>query len=163
MTQLLFYKDDFGTLLVSKSVKFIYYVLLFDTNMAPLGPLTTNRLTVRLDPERAARLEYWATENPIKIKSYNQLIQEALDEYLDRNTASPTEGSITITMPEKVRDKLHNLQEQGYGNIDHLTCEAINQYSVLKLKEEKEYQFLSNEVNTIANSRKMVFSDYGSD
>jgi hypothetical protein len=66
-------------------------------------------------------------------------------------------------MPEKVRDKLHNLQEQGYGNIDQLTCEAINNYSITKLKEEKEYQFLSNEVNTIANSRKMVFSDYGSD
>ena len=47
--------------------------------MAPLGPLTTNRLTVRLDPERAARLEYWATENPIKGKSYNQILQEALD------------------------------------------------------------------------------------
>ena len=46
--------------------------------MAPLGPLTTNRLTVRLDSERAARLEYWATENPLKIKSYNQLIQEAV-------------------------------------------------------------------------------------
>ena len=41
--------------------------------MAPLGPLTTNRLTVRLDPERAARIEYWATENPLQIKSYNQL------------------------------------------------------------------------------------------
>ena len=148
---------------MSKNVKFIYYVPLVSSNMAPLGPLTTNRLTVRLDPERAARLEYWATENPIKIKSYNQLIQEALDEYLDRNTSSPTEGSISITMPEKVRDKLHNLQEQGYGNIDQLTCEAINNYSITKLKEEKEYQFLSNEVNTIANSRKMVFSDYGSD
>ena len=42
--------------------------------MAPLGPLTTNRLNVRLDPERAARIEYWATENPLKIKSYNQLM-----------------------------------------------------------------------------------------
>ena len=49
--------------------------------MAPLGPLTTNRLTVRLDPERAARIEYWASENPLRIKSYNQLVQEALDEY----------------------------------------------------------------------------------
>ena len=54
--------------------------------MAPLGPLTTNRLTVRLDPERAARIEYWASENPLRIKSYNQLVQEALDEYIDRNT-----------------------------------------------------------------------------
>ena len=131
--------------------------------MAPLGPLTTNRLTVRLDPERAARLEYWATENPIKIKSYNQLIQEALDEYLDRNTTSPTEGSIPITMPEKVRDKLHNLQEHGYGSIDQLVCDAVNRYSIIKLNEEKDYQFLSNEVNTVASRRKMVFSDYGGD
>ena len=44
--------------------------------MAPLGPLTTNRLTVRLDPERAARIEYWATENPLKIKSYNQAAED---------------------------------------------------------------------------------------
>ena len=131
--------------------------------MAPLGPLTTNRLTVRLDSERAARLEYWATENPINLKSYNQIIQEALDEYLDRNTVSPTNASIPITMPEKVRDKLHNLEEHGYGSIDQLVCEAVNKYSVIKLSEEKEYQFLSNEVNTIANSRKMIFSDYGSD
>ena len=61
--------------------------------MAPLGPLTTNRLTVRLDPERAARIEYWASENPLRIKSYNQLVQEALDEYIDRNTPSPNEAA----------------------------------------------------------------------
>ena len=85
--------------------------------MAPLGPLTTNSLTVRLDAERAARLEYWATENPIKVKSYNQILQEALDDYLDRNTASPTEGSISITMPGKVRDKLHNLKVHVYTSI----------------------------------------------
>ena len=148
---------------VSKTIKFIYCFLFRCNNMAPLGPLTTNRLTVRLDAERAARLEYWATENPIKVKSYNQILQEALDEYLDRNTASPTEGSISITMPGKVRDKLHNLKENGFGSIDHLVCEAIDNYVITKLKEEKEYQFLSNEVNTMSNSRKMLFSDYGSD
>ena len=27
--------------------------------------------------------------------------------------------------------------------------------------EEKDYQFLRNEVNTMSNRRKMVFSDYG--
>ena len=81
--------------------------------MAPLGPLTTNRLTVRLDPERAARIEYWATENPLKIKSYNQLIQEALDEYLDRHTVSPTHDSLTVQIPQKVREKLHDLQEES--------------------------------------------------
>ena len=131
--------------------------------MAPLGPLTTNRLTVRLDPERAARLEYWATENPINIKSYNQILQEALDEYLDRNTASPTEGAISVTMPGMVRDKLHDLTEKGFGSIDHLVCEAIEKYAITKLKDEKEYQFLNNEVGTMTNKRKMVFSDYGSD
>ncbi len=104
-----------------------------------------------------------STENPINLKSYNQIIQEALDEYLDRNTVSPTNASIPITMPEKVRDKLHDLEEHGYGSIDQLVCEAVNKYSIIKLSEEKEYQFLSNEVNTIANSRKVVFSDYGSD
>ena len=77
--------------------------------MAPLGPLTTNRLTVRLDPERAARIEYWATENPLQIKSYNQLIQEALDEYLDRHTVSPTHDTLTVKIPQKVREKLNDL------------------------------------------------------
>ena len=62
--------------------------------MAPLGPLTTNRLTVRLDAERAARLEYWATENPIKVKSYNQILQEALDEYLELKKKSPILSTI---------------------------------------------------------------------
>jgi|TARA_B110000263_G_scaffold60434_1_gene51912 hypothetical protein len=131
--------------------------------MAPLGPLTTNRLTVRLDPERAARIEYWATENPLKIKSYNQLIQEALDEYLDRHTVSPTHDSMTVKVPQKVREKLHDLQEDGYGNIDQIVSESILQHSTSKYREEKDYQFLRNEVNTISNRRKMLFSDYGSD
>ena len=131
--------------------------------MAPLGPLTTNRLTVRLDPERAARIEYWATENPLKIKSYNQLIQEALDEYLDRHTVSPTHDNLTVKVPQKVREKLHDLQEDGYGNIDQIVSEALLQPSTSKYREEKDYQFLRNEVNTIANRRKMVFSDYGGD
>ena len=68
--------------------------------MAPLGPLTTNRLTVRLDPERAARIEYWASENPLRIKSYNQLVQEALDEYIDRNTPSPNERFLMLRFPK---------------------------------------------------------------
>ena len=131
--------------------------------MAPLGPLTTNRVTVRLDPERAARIEYWATENPLKIKSYNQLIQEALDEYLDRHTVSPTHDSMTVKVPQKVREKLHDLQEDGYGNIDQIVSESILQHSTSKYREEKDYQFLRNEVNTISNRRKMLFSDYGSD
>ena len=133
--------------------------------MAPLGPLTTNRLTVRLDPERAARLEYWATDedNAVKIKSYNQILQKALDEYLDRNTASSTEGAIPITIPGLVRDKLHDLKGKGFGSIDYLVSEAIEKYAMAKLKDEKEYQFLSNEVGTMTNRRKMIFSDYGSD
>ena len=101
--------------------------------MAPLGPLTTNRLTVRLDPERAARIEYWATENPLKIKSYNQLIQEALDEYLDRHTVSPTHDSLTVKVPQKVREKLHDLQEDGYGNIDQIVSEALLQLSLIHI------------------------------
>jgi hypothetical protein len=148
---------------VSKRIKFIYYVPLRDNIMAPLGPLTTNRLTVRLDPERAARIEYWATENPLKIKSYNQLIQEALDEYLDRHTVSPTHDSLTVKVPQKVREKLHDLQEDGYGNIDQIVSEALLQHSTSKYREEKDYQFLRNEVNTMSNRRKMVFSDYGGD
>ena len=129
--------------------------------MAPLGPLTTNRLTVRLDPERAARIEYWASENPLRIKSYNQLIQEALDEYIDRNTPSPNESILNVKIPQKSRDRLQGLQEEGYGSVDHLVSEAISHYSISKLREEKDYQFLRNEVNTMSNRRKMVFSDYG--
>jgi hypothetical protein len=129
--------------------------------MAPLGPLTANRLTVRLDPERAARLEYWASENPLKIKSYNQIIQEALDEYLERNTTSSNESTLTVTIPPKSKEKLKGLQEDGYGNIDQLISEAISHYSTSKMNEEKDYQFLRNEVNTMSNHRKMIFSDYG--
>ena len=131
--------------------------------MAPLGPLTTNRLTVRLDPERAARIEYWASENPLKIKSYNQLIQEALDEYLDRHTVSPTHDLMNMKIPQRVREKLHDLQEDGYGNIDQIVSEAILQHANSKYREEKDYQFLRNEVNTMGNRRKMLFSDYGNE
>ena len=130
-------------------------------NMAPLGPLTTNRLTVRLDPERAARIEYWAAENSLKIKSYNQLIQEALDEYLDRHTISPTHDLLNVKIPEKAREKLLDLQEDGYGNIDQIVSESIMQHATSKYREEKDYQFLRNEVNTMGNRRKMLFSDYG--
>tara|TARA_B100000029_G_scaffold454136_1_gene480436 strand:+ start:99 stop:503 length:405 start_codon:yes stop_codon:yes gene_type:complete len=131
--------------------------------MAPLGPLTTNRLTVRLDSERAARLEYWAAENPINIKSYNQILQEALDEYLDRNTSSLNEATVPVTMPEMVKEKLHDLKEKGYGSLDYLVCQAIESYTNEKLKNEREYAMLSNEVSTMNNKRKMLFSDYGSD
>ena len=61
---------------------------------------------MRLDSDRAARLEYWASENPLKIKSYNQIIQEALDEYLERNTTSSNESTLTVTIPPKSKEKL---------------------------------------------------------
>ena len=78
----------------------LYTSLINVRQHGPLGPLTTNRLTVRLDPERAARIEYWASENPLRIKSYNQLVQEALDEYIDRNTPSPNEKILNVKIPE---------------------------------------------------------------
>ncbi len=131
--------------------------------MAPLGPLTTNRLTVRLDPERAARIEYWASENPLRIKSYNQLVQEALDEYIDRNTPTPNESILNVKIPQKSRDRLQDLHEAGYGSVDNLVSEAISDYSVSKFREEKDYQFLRNEVSTMSNRRKMIFPDYGGD
>ena len=146
---------------MSNNNKFIYYMLMMRNNMAPLGPLTTNRLTVRLDPERAARIEYWAAENSLKIKSYNQLNQEALDEYLDRHTISPTHDLLNVKIPEKVREKLLDLQEDGYGSIDQIVSESIMQHATSKYREEKDYQFLRNEVNTMGNRRKMLFSDYG--
>ena len=43
--------------------------------MAPLGPLNSNRLTVRLDPERATQLEYYASQNAMTVRSYNQVLQ----------------------------------------------------------------------------------------
>ena len=57
--------------------------------MAPLGPLTSNRLTVRLDPERAARLEYYASLNPMKVRSYNQMMQKALSNSEMQMTKTP--------------------------------------------------------------------------
>ena len=110
--------------------------------MAPLGPLTTNRLTVRLDPERAARIEYWASENPLRIKSYNQLVQEALDEYIDRNTPSPNEKILNVKIPENTSSRLQALQDHGFGSTDHIVTEAISSYAIYKLKEQKVFEFL---------------------
>ena len=129
--------------------------------MAPLGPLTTNRLTVRLDPERAARIEYWASENPLRIKSYNQLVQEALDEYIDRNTPSPNEKILNVKIPENTSTRLQAQQDHGLGSTDHIVTEAISSYAITKLKEQKDFEFLDSEAKMMTNRRKMVFSDYG--
>ena len=69
--------------------------------MAPLGNLTSNRLTVRLDPERAAQLEYYASQNPMSIRSYNQVLQEALDDLLKRTVPVPGRLDLTISLPDR--------------------------------------------------------------
>jgi hypothetical protein len=70
---------------------------------------------------------------------------------------------MNVKVPQSVREKLQDLQEDGYGNIDQIVSEAILKHATSKYREEKDYQFLRNEVNTIGNRRKMVFSDYGNE
>ena len=70
---------------------------------------------------------------------------------------------LSINLKSGCEHALNDLQEDGYGNIDQIVSEALLQHSTSKYREEKDYQFLRNEVNTIANRRKMVFSDYGGD
>ena len=86
--------------------------------MNEIKPLKSERLTVRLDSERLTKLEYWASENPLKAKSYNQIVQTALDEYLDRHTPSATEELITVKVSRQAKARLYHLYEGGYGNID---------------------------------------------
>jgi len=50
-------------------------------------------------PERAAQLEYYASQNPMSVRSYNQVLQEALDELLERNVPVPGRRDLTISLP----------------------------------------------------------------
>ena len=100
-------------------------------------------------------------------KSHNQPVKASYIIYEDSFIILFAENSISgcsIDNSNKlIREKLNDLQEDGYGNIDQIVSEALLQHSTSKYREEKDYQFLRNEVNTIANRRKMVFSDYGGD
>ena len=129
--------------------------------MAPLGTLTSNRLTVRLDPERAAQLEYYASQNPMSVRSYNQVLQEALDELLERNVPVPGRRDLTISLPDTAAKKLHELQERGFGSLDELISGAISAHARTLMREESEYDTLVSGFSTVVSRRRMLFSDSG--
>ena len=131
--------------------------MFFYTDLMPVfKPLKSERLTVRLDSERLAKLEYWASENPLKAKSYNQIVQNALDEYLDRHTPSATEELITIKLSRQVKARLYNLYEYGYGSIDSIVESAIWGHARTVLEEDREYKLLKNEIQMLEDSQPYV-------
>ena len=129
--------------------------------MAPLGTLTSNRLTVRLDPERAAQLEYYASQNPMSVRSYNQVLQEALDELLERNVPVPGRRNLTISLPDRAAKKLYELQERGFGSLDELLSRAISAHAQTLMREESEYDTMVSGFSTVASRRRVLFSDSG--
>ena len=129
--------------------------------MAPLGPLTSNRLTVRLDPERAAQLEFYAIQNPMSVRSYNQVLQEALDELLKRNVPVPGRRNLTISLPDRTAKKLYELQERGFGSLDELISGSISAHARTLMREESEYDTIVSKFSTVASRRRMLFSDSG--
>ena len=129
--------------------------------MAPLGPLTSNRLTVRLDPERAAQLEFYASQNPMTVRSYNQVLQEALDELLDRNVVSQGRSKLTISLPERAVIKLNDLKEKGFGSLDELIAGAISGHALTLMREESEYDTLVSGFSAVVSRRRTLFSDSG--
>ena len=129
--------------------------------MAPLGILTSNRLTVRLDPERAAQLEYYASQNPMSVRSYNQVMQKALDELLERNAPTPGRRKLTISLPEKTANRLYDLQERGFGSLDELISGSISAHALTLMREESEYDTIVSKFSTVASRRRMLFSDSG--
>ena len=129
--------------------------------MAPLGPLTSNRLTVRLDPERAAQLEFYAIQNPMSVRSYNQVLQEAMDELLKRNVPVPGRRNLTISLPDRTAKKLYELQERGFGSLDELISGSISAHALTLMREESEYDTIVSKFSTVASRRRMLFSDSG--
>ena len=129
--------------------------------MAPLGPLTSNRLTVRLDPERAAQLEFYAIQNPMSVRSYNQVLQEALDELRKRNVPVPGRRNLTISLPDRTAKKLYELQERGFGSLDELISGSISAHALTLMREESEYDTIVSKFSTVASRRRMLFSDSG--
>ncbi len=128
--------------------------------MAPLGPLNSNRLTVRLDAERATQLEYYATQNPMTVRSYNQVLQEALDEFLERHTFTPGRSNLTISLPEKQMEKLNDLKENGFGSIDELINEAVSSQARKMWREEREYHALASDADKVRSRRHEIFSEW---
>ena len=128
--------------------------------MAPLGPLNSNRLTVRLDPERATQLEYYASQNAMTVRSYNQVLQEALDEFLERNVFAPGRSNLAISLPERTMEKLNDLKENGFGSFDDLIAEAVSRHSRNVWQEERDYHTLASDVDKVRSRRHEIFSEW---
>ena len=121
--------------------------------MNEIKPLKSERLTVRLDSERLTKLEYWASENPLKAKSYNQIVQTALDEYLDRHTPSATEELITVKVSRQAKARLYHLYEGGYGNIDTIVESSIQNHARAIFEEDREYKLLKSEIQMLEDTQ----------
>ncbi|MAH17834.1 MAG: hypothetical protein CL960_05035 [Euryarchaeota archaeon] len=128
--------------------------------MAPLGPLNSNRLTVRLDAERATQLEFYATQNPMTVRSYNQVLQEALDEFLERHTFAPGRRNLTVSLPEKAVERLNDLKESGFGSFDELIGGAVSSHAREMWREEREYHTLASDADKVRSRRHEIFSEW---
>ncbi len=118
-------------------------------------PLKSQRLTVRMDPERAAKLEYAVQTSGGRFTTYNQLMAAALDEWLDRHTYSAGSAELTVKLPERGgMDLLHEMREDGFGDFDFLVTSAIAGYSNTIYEAEKEHDELRSEANLRRQSRR---------
>jgi len=117
--------------------------------------LKSERLTVRLDPERAARLEYAVRDSGGRFTTYNQLMVAAIDEWLDRHTYSAGSAELTVKLPARGgMDLLHEMREDGFGDFDFLVANAIAGYSNTIYEAEKEHDELRSEANLRRQSRR---------
>ena len=128
--------------------------------MGKIKSLKSGRLTVRLDPERLAKLEYWVAENPLKSKSYNQVVQMALDEYLDRHTPSATEEIITVKISRQAKARLYHMYEGGYGNIDAIVESSIWSHARGVFEDDREYKHLRAELQMIDDAPPYVRKEW---
>ena len=97
----------------------------------------------------------------MSVRSYNQVLQEALDELLERNVPVPGRRDLTISLPDKATKKLYELQERGFGSLDELISGAISAHARTLMREESEYDTLVSGFSTVVSRRRMLFSDSG--
>ena len=99
-------------------------------------PLNSQRLTVRLDPNIIDNMAQLMQEHPFKYQSHNDLVRQALDEYMALRVDSPGESLTPVKMPQKIRARLQRMIENGYGNASQIITAALRHYSQFLLEEE---------------------------
>lgn len=103
-------------------------------------PLQSQRFTLRLDPEIVDRMSLLMGLHPYRYQSHTELIRQALNEFLAPRVEMAAEVPTPVLLPQKIRARLQQMMENGYGNANQIITAAIRHYSQFLLEEEALFQ-----------------------